>query len=82
MRRPDEPPEIPDEERERVTRAILRRLQWGGAVFLAVVALGLLPAWLSQRWPELGRFAAVAIWIVAPVLGIGLLVLAAFRLRR
>ncbi len=82
MRRTDERPEIPDEERERIARGILKRIQWGGAVFLAVVALGTVPALLADRWPALGRFAAIAIWILAPALGIGLLVLAAVRLRR
>ncbi len=82
MRRPDEPPELTDEERSRITRALLRRIQWGGFVFLVVVALGTVPALLSDRWPALAHFAAIAIWIVAPALGVGLLVLAAVRLRR
>ena len=81
-RRHDQPPEIPDDERRRITGAILRRVQWGAAVFLVVVTLGALPEVLSRRWPAAGLFAAKAIWIVAPALTIAMLVVAAFRMRR
>jgi hypothetical protein len=74
--------ELTDEERARATRRLVRRLQWGGIVFLAVVILGTLPAALAPRWPELARAAVTAAWFVGPLLGIALLVFAALRLRR
>jgi hypothetical protein len=74
--------ELTEEERARAKRTLLHRFQAGGIVFLAVVVLGLLPAAIAKVAPELGRAAAVAVWFVAPVLGVGLLVFALLRLRR
>ena len=58
-----------------------RLLQLGGLVFLVVVSLGLLPRALRDAHPEAARLASVAAWVVAPALGIGLLLLSALRLR-
>jgi hypothetical protein len=74
--------EVPEAEREARLRRLSRLLQAGGAVFLGVVALGLLPAVLAQAWPALGRPASIAVWVVAPLVTLALLVFAAFRLRR
>lgn len=74
--------EAEEAERARRARRVLFLLQAGGVVFLAVVALGLLPRILSAVSPALGRSAAEAVWIVAPLLGLGLLAFAALRLRR
>ena len=91
MAHPDEPGGVPardpaadltDEERARATRRLVHRLQVGGIAFLAVVVLGMLPALLSTRWPELGRAASVAVWFLAPAIGVSLLVFAVIRLRR
>ncbi len=91
MTAPGEPRGFPDRdpaaglteaERARAVRTLVRRLQAGGIVFLAVVCLGFLPAVIATEWPALGRAATFAIWIVAPALPIGLLVFAALRLRR
>ncbi len=81
MRRERDAPEITDEERARATRAIATRVAAGGIVFLLVVALGVLPRALAP-WPAAGRVVAVAAWIVAPLLGLGLIVVAALKLRR
>jgi hypothetical protein len=74
----------PEEEAERTRR--LRRLsalvQAGGAVFLAVAALGLLPRILAAWFPGIGPRAATAAWILAPILPLALLGVAALRLRR
>jgi hypothetical protein len=74
----------PEQEAERARR--LRRfwglVQAGGAVFLAVTALGLLPTILASWFPGLGPRASTAVWLVAPVLPIALLAVAALRLRR
>jgi hypothetical protein len=74
----------PEQEAERARR--LRRfwalVQAGGIVFLAVIALGLLPTVLSAWFPALGARAAAAVWVIAPALPIVLLVVAALRLRR
>jgi hypothetical protein len=69
-------------ERARRLRRLSRFLQAGGIVFLAVVSLGLLPTILSASYPAAGAKAAVAVWILAPAVPIGLLVVAAFRLPR
>ena len=74
--------ELTPEERARATRRLVHRLLWGGIVFLAVVVLGLLPATLSPWSPALARAASIAAWILAPVLGLALLVFALLRLRR
>lgn len=79
---PRDPGGFAEEERARAVRTLSRRLQAGGAVFLAVVSLGLLPAVLSSVSPGLGRAASVAAWIAAPAVGLALLVFAALRLRR
>ncbi|HEX9401440.1 MAG TPA: hypothetical protein VF912_15125 [Anaeromyxobacter sp.] len=79
-----EPVLTEEEERARVLR--LRRfwgyVQAGGIVFLAVVALGLLPTIISASYPALGAKVAVAVWVLAPAVPIALLVVAAFRIRR
>ncbi len=74
--------DVTDEELARARHRLVNRLQAGGIVFLAVVALGMLPAALAGRWPELGRAASVAAWFVGPALGVALLVFAVLRLRR
>ena len=80
-REPDESPEA-EAERARRVRRFWRLLQAGGIVFLAVVSLGLLPTILAASYPAAGERAAVAIWVLAPAIPIGLLVVAAFRLPR
>jgi hypothetical protein len=70
------------EERARATARLVHRLLAGGIAFLVVVVLGMLPAALSSWWPEAGRAAAVAVWFVAPALGVALLVFAVARRRR
>jgi hypothetical protein len=81
--RPERTPgDIDEAERARATRTLVRRLQLGGIVFLAVVSLGLLPAALAAVSPALGRAASGAAWVVAPLLTVALLVFAALRLRR
>jgi hypothetical protein len=74
----------PEQEAERARR--LRRLstlvQAGGAVFLAVATLGLLPRIVSAWFPAFGPKASVAVWFLAPAVTIALLVVAALRLRR
>ncbi len=84
QRAPEQDPaaELTEEERARATRRLVHRLLWGGIVFLAVVVLGLLPAALATAWPAAARAASVAVWLVAPALGIALLVFALLRLRR
>ncbi len=82
MRRPDEPPEISDEERARIRRAIGRRMLWGGIAFLAVVVLGMVPGIVNRVSPAAARVTAVAAWIVAPLIAIAVLVVAALKLRR
>lgn len=79
---PRDPGGFAEEERARAVRTLSRRLQAGGAVFLAVVALGLLPSVLSTVSPALGRAASVAAWVVAPLACLALLGFAALRLRR
>lgn len=81
---PDHDPfeDLTEEERARAKRTLVHRLQLGGIVFLAVVILGLAPAALSKVAPDLARVVAIAAWLVAPVLGGGLLVFALLRLRR
>jgi hypothetical protein len=83
-RDPDRDPAegLSDAERARLAGTLVRRLQWGGAAFLVVLSLGMLPKVLSTWWPALGRAAGLAIWIVAPALVVALLVFAALRLRR
>lgn len=77
-------PDAPALEAERARR--LRRFsafaQAGGAAFLAVVSLGLLPTILAGAYPAAGEELAVAVWIAAPAIPIALLVVAAFRLPR
>ncbi len=74
--------ELTPEERARAKRTLLHRVLLGGIVFLAIVVLGLLPSALADVAPALGRAAAIAAWVVAPLLGAGLLVFALLRLRR
>jgi hypothetical protein len=73
---------LTDEERRRAVRTLVRRLQVGGIVFLAVVCLGFVPAALASVWPAAGRVATAAVLVLAPAIPIGLLVFAALRLRR
>lgn len=79
---PRDPGGFGEEERARALRALSRRLQVGGGAFLVIVSLGLLPTVLSSVSPALGRAAAVAAWVVAPIVAVSLLVFAALRLRR
>jgi hypothetical protein len=81
---PDRDPfeELTEEERARAKRTLLHRVLLGGIVFLTVVVLGLLPSALGDTSPALGRAASIAAWVVAPLLGAGLLVFALVRLRR
>ncbi len=79
---PEREPELSDEERARIVRRLSRLLQAGGIAFLAVVSLGLLPRILSPAWPSLGRAISVAAWVLAPAIGIALLVFAVRGLRR
>jgi hypothetical protein len=81
-RAPGAPPEEPDQERARRLRRVARMLQAGGIAFLVVVSLGLLPTIASSVSPALGRWLSVAVWFAAPAVGVGLLVVAAVRLRR
>jgi hypothetical protein len=81
-REPGDPSEEPDAERERRLRRLVRPLQAGGIAFLVVVSLGLLPTIASSVSPALGRWLSVAVWFAAPAVGVGLLVVAAVRLRR
>ncbi len=74
--------DLTDEERARASARLVHRLLVGGIAFLAVVVLGMLPALLSKESPALGRTAALGIWIVAPAIPLGLLVVAGMRLRR
>ena len=74
--------ELTDDERARAKRTLLHRLLAGGAAFLAVVVLGLVPAALSGTWPSLGRAATLAVLVLAPAIAVGLLVFALLRLRR
>jgi hypothetical protein len=81
--RPERTPgDLTEAERARGARTLVRRLQLGGIVFLAVVALGLLPTALGAVSPALGRAVAGAAWIVGPLLALALLAFAALRLRR
>ncbi len=76
------PGDLTEAERARAARVLVTRLQLGGIVFLAVVALGLLPSALSAISPALGRAASGAAWVIGPLLTLALLVFAALRLRR
>ena len=76
------PADITEEERKRALRRLVRLLQVGGITFLVVVVLGLLPGALEEISPRLGALASKAMWVLAPVLPIVLLVFAARRLRR
>jgi hypothetical protein len=81
---PREPPDSPELEAERARR--LRRFsayaQAGGAAFLGVVSLGMLPTIIASVYPAAGERLAVAVWVLAPAIPIVLLVVAAFRLPR
>ena len=81
-RDPRDPSGFDEKERARARGILSRRLQAGGIVFLVVVSLGLLPRVLGAVSPALGRAAGAAVWVVAPLLVVGLLVFAALRLRR
>ncbi len=73
---------LTDEERARASARLVSRLLVGGIAFLAVVVLGMLPALLSKESPALGRLATVAAWLLAPAIGVALLVFAVVRPRR
>jgi hypothetical protein len=75
-------PDEDDPERARRLRRVWTLVQAGGAVFLVVAMLGLVPAILADSFPALGRGATVAVLILAPAIPIALLVVAALRLRR
>ncbi len=77
----EDSPEL-EAERARRARRFWAYAQAGGIAFLAVVSLGLLPAVLSESYPAAGEQAALLVWIVAPAIPIGLLVVAALRLPR
>ncbi len=81
---PDPEPDSPelDAERARRARRFWAYAQAGGAGFLAVVSLGLLPTIIAASFPAAGEQAAVAVWVLAPAVPIALLVVAAFRLPR
>jgi hypothetical protein len=76
------PPEQDDAERERRLRRAWRLAQAGGAVFLLVAAIGLLPAIVAPWFPSLGTRPAVVAMIVGPAVAVAFLVVAALRLRR
>lgn len=81
------PPEVRDSaeleaERARRARRFAAYAQAGGIAFLAVVALGLLPAILSASYPAAGARASILVWIVTPAIPIALLVVAALKLPR
>jgi hypothetical protein len=78
---PTDTPEL-DAERARRRRRFSAYAQAGGAAFLAVVSLGLLPSIVASAYPAAGERLAVAVWVAAPALPIALLVVAAFRLPR
>jgi hypothetical protein len=66
-----EPEHKPDEaDRAQARLVLLRLLPLALALFLAVVALGFLPPLIAERWPRLGRGAALGVWLVFPVLAI------------
>jgi precorrin isomerase len=76
------PPEQDDAERERRLRRAWGLAQAGVAVFLAVVAIGLVPTVLTYWFPALGARAWVLAMIVAPAVAVAFVVVAALRLRR
>ncbi len=73
---------LTDEERARASARLVQRLLVGGIAFLAVVVLGMLPAALSKESPSLARLASTGAWVLAPAIGIAVLVFAALRPRR
>ena len=85
-RDPDpEPPDLDpalEEERARRVARFSRWAQAGGFVFLAVIALGMLPRVLAAVFPGLGDVAAVPVMLLAIAVPILLLIVAAFRLPR
>jgi cytochrome bd-type quinol oxidase subunit 2 len=76
------PPELDEEERARRAARFLAWAQAGGLVFLAVIAMGMLPRVLSEVFPGLGEIAAVPVMLVAIAVPIFLLMVAAFKLPR
>ncbi len=80
---PERQPAEPDEaEQARRVRRYSAYAQAGGAAFLAVVSLGLLPTIIASSFPALGAKAAVVVWVLAPAIPIALLIVAAFRFPR
>ncbi len=73
---------LTEEERARASARLVQRLLVGGIAFLAVVVLGMLPSVLERGSPSLGRIATVAAWVLAPAIGVALLVFATLRPRR
>jgi hypothetical protein len=78
----DDAPVLDDAERERRSRRVVRALQAGAIVFLAMVALGLIPEAVARLSPAQGEKAALLVWFVAPAIPLALIVVAALRLRR
>jgi hypothetical protein len=76
------PPDLVDEERVRRVARWSAWAQAGGLVFLAVVAMGLLPQALSAAFPGVGDIAAVPLMMVAIAVPIFLLMVAAFKIPR
>jgi tetratricopeptide (TPR) repeat protein len=60
----------------------MRMLQLGGALFLAVVALGLVPPLVGRGFPGAGRAAAAAVWLFALLVPVALLLWSGVRLAR
>jgi tetratricopeptide (TPR) repeat protein len=60
----------------------IRMLQLGGALFLAVVGLGLVPSAVGQAFPRAGRAAVAAVWLFALLVPVGMLLWSGVRLSR
>jgi len=60
----------------------IRMLQMGGALFLSVVALGLVPSLVGRTFPQAASAAATAVWLFALLVPVGLLLWSAVRLSR
>jgi tetratricopeptide (TPR) repeat protein len=60
----------------------IRMLQAGAALFLAVVALGLVPSLVGRAFPQAARAAVTAVWLFALLVPVGLLLWSGVRLAR